>query len=39
MKKIFSTVAIVAALFAGHYAYNEQNESNLFVAQVKLKIR
>ena len=39
MKKIFSTVAIVAALFAGYNTYNEQNKSNLFVAQVKLKIR
>ena len=29
MKKIFSTVAIAAALFAGYSAYNEQNSNEL----------
>ena len=29
MKKIFSTVAIVAALFAGYSAYNAQNSNEL----------
>lgn len=29
MKKIFSTVAIAVALFAGYYAYNEQNKSEI----------